>query len=181
MMKKTLLLVPMLLVGCSSNQTEKMNELQRYVAHQKVTQKANELPPLPQVEQYSIDSLDLQKLRNPFMTPAQLRLMGNAQESQNEAQSNEFMPDFTRQKTEAEMLPLSTMRYVGVIQQGNGFWGIVRSNANGETYRVRVGDYLGQDFGRVVFIDNEKLIVDERVLSVNGIWTPRETILKMQD
>lgn len=182
MYKYLFLCCSLVLVGCSSsNGSDRMTAVKRYIAQQQATQAPNQLSPLPQVEQYSIDGIDIHELRNPFMTLAQLRMVRADQIVNTATQNDAFVPDFTRERSEAEKMPLSSMRYTGMIQQGGGFWAIVRSGANGETYRVRVGDFLGEDYGKVIEINDKEMIIDERILSASGTWMPRETILRIQE
>ena len=48
-------------------------------------------------------------------------------------------------------------------------------------HRVRVGGHLGQDFGRVLAISTEQLLVQELVLAPTGEWQSRQINLPLKE
>ena len=48
-------------------------------------------------------------------------------------------------------------------------------------YQVRLGSHLGQNFGRVVDINDRGLNLRELVQDTLGKWTERQTILALQE
>ena len=48
-------------------------------------------------------------------------------------------------------------------------------------YRVRLGQRLGQDFGKVLAVQSDQLVVQELALSPTGEWQTREVRLPLQE
>jgi type IV pilus assembly protein PilP len=47
-------------------------------------------------------------------------------------------------------------------------------------YRVRVGGHLGQDFGKVLAVQADQVVVQELALTPTGEWVTREVRLPLQ-
>jgi type IV pilus assembly protein PilP len=47
-------------------------------------------------------------------------------------------------------------------------------------HRVPVGSYLGQDFGKVLAVEPDQLVVQELALTPTGEWQTREVRLPLQ-
>ncbi len=47
-------------------------------------------------------------------------------------------------------------------------------------HRVPVGGYLGQDFGKVLAVEPDQLVVQELALTPTGEWQTREVRLPLQ-
>jgi type IV pilus assembly protein PilP len=48
-------------------------------------------------------------------------------------------------------------------------------------YRVRLGQRLGQDFGKVLAVQPDQLLVQELALTAGGEWQTREVRLPLQE
>jgi type IV pilus assembly protein PilOP len=96
-------------------------------------------------------------------------------------------PELQRPRTPLEALPRERLRYVGQISQAGVQQALLRaSEASGVAmhapiYRVSVGDYVGQDFGRVQTIAPDQLILRELVRDAHGVWQPRDVTLPLED
>lgn len=82
-------------------------------------------------------------------------------------------------------LELSDIRYIGSLQRGDEgpVFGIVQTVAN-ELHRVRLGDRLGRDQGRVTEIRHGYIKLEERVrecVDASGRWHRRVNYLPLQD
>ena len=93
-------------------------------------------------------------------------------------------PNFDRRKQELEAYPLESLRFVGLIRNNKILYAVIMANAR--VYRVKVGDYMGQSFGRIGEIqassglDEGKLILKELVQDSSGDWVEREAALELQ-
>jgi type IV pilus assembly protein PilP len=47
-------------------------------------------------------------------------------------------------------------------------------------HRVRVGSHLGQDFGKVLAVQSDQLLVQELTLTPTGEWQTREVRLPLK-
>lgn len=81
--------------------------------------------------------------------------------------------------------PLESIRLVGTIQVGNELRAVVASERE-PVRQVRIGDYLGQNNGRITAIepatgDSEGRIVLKEVVLDKGVWIERDTQLPPLD
>lgn len=87
-------------------------------------------------------------------------------EHQTEAKKSE-----ERTKELLELYSLDCLRVVGVIQTNAMIWGLIRDNA-GNIHRVKVGDYLGQNEGKIENITQNGIEILETVFKDS--LTPEE-------
>lgn len=85
-------------------------------------------------------------------------------------------PDFTRHRQELEEFPLESMKMVGYLHRGNAGYAIIKSS-EGKLHRVKVGNYLGMNFGQIISITESEVKIKEMVQDGAGDWTERESSL----
>lgn len=96
-------------------------------------------------------------------------------------------PELQRTRTHLEALPRERLRYVGQISREGVHHALLRlSEATGAAahapiYRVAVGDYVGQGFGRVQTIAEDKLTLRELARDAQGVWQPRYVTLLLEE
>jgi type IV pilus assembly protein PilP len=93
--------------------------------------------------------------------------------------SNALMPDLQRPREALEAYPLDVMKMVGNLRQGPSTVALLQIES--QVHQVRVGNYLGQNFGRVVRISDGELGLKERVQDAAGDWVERDTSLRLQE
>ena len=76
-----------------------------------------------------------------------------------------------------ENFSLESLRYVGSIKRGGQVSAFVE--AGGHTYTVRVGNYLGQNYGQITAITPDKLILSEVTEDSYGAWQRRTAELEL--
>ena len=84
-----------------------------------------------------------------------------------------------RRKEPLEALPLDTMVMVGLLDRRGQKVALVR--ANNLLYQVRVGNYLGQNYGRILGITEGEIKLREIVQDAAGEWIERMTSLELQE
>lgn len=87
--------------------------------------------------------------------------------------------EMARHKEVLESFPLASMVMVGSLQRGGQPVALVQ--AGGALHQVRVGHYLGQNYGRVTRITEHDIALREMVPDTAGGWTQRMTRLAMQE
>jgi type IV pilus assembly protein PilP len=92
--------------------------------------------------------------------------------------SGGLAPDTSRRREPLEAFPLDNLRMVGNLRQGSAHVALLQAEA--ALYQVRVGNYLGQNFGRVMRISDSEVAVREIVQDAAGDWVERETALQLQ-
>lgn len=134
------------------------------------------VPPLPEVKPFPIVSYDAGDIVDPFR-PSKI-------EPERKQGGGGAKPDFDRRREELEKYPLETLKFVGLLRQGKLLYAVIV--ADKKIYRVKIGNYMGQDYGMVTDIqtspalDEGKLILRELVQDPTGDWVERETVLEMQ-
>ena len=92
-------------------------------------------------------------------------------------QSGINAPNPDRPKEILENFSLESLRYVGSIKRGGQVSAFVE--AGGHTYTVRVGNYLGQNYGQITAITPDKLILSEVTEDSYGAWQRRTAELEL--
>jgi len=109
-------------------------------------------------------------LTDPF-APGNLRPLSAA------AGSNGPRPDMNRRKEALEDYPLDALKMVGTLaHKKNRRWAVVQA-PDGSVHRAQVGNFLGQNFGKVVKITDEKIDLVELISGSSGEWIEREASL----
>ncbi len=88
-------------------------------------------------------------------------------------------PDGARKREALEEYPLENFQLYGVLKKGGQTHGVV--SVDGKTHQVRVGQYLGQSYGRIVRITENEMVLRELVQEGAGEWKERMSTLKMQE
>jgi Tfp pilus assembly protein PilP len=98
-------------------------------------------------------------------------------------------PELLRPRDVLETFPRERLQYVGQITAGAELQALIKvlpasgpkSDATyAPVYRVRVGEHLGQDFGHVLSVQTDQLVVQELALTPTGEWLTREVRLPLQ-
>ncbi|HQR86631.1 MAG: hypothetical protein B7Y59_04655 [Burkholderiales bacterium 35-55-47] len=99
-------------------------------------------------------------------------------------------PELLRPRDWLETFPRERLQYVGQIGSGAELEALVKvlppttdkkDTALSSVHRVRVGSHLGQDFGKVVAVQTDQLVVQELALTPTGEWQTREVRLPLQE
>jgi type IV pilus assembly protein PilP len=87
--------------------------------------------------------------------------------------------ELNRRKEPLEAYPLDSMSMVGSVAQGPQPFALLR--VDNLLYQVKVGDYLGQNYGRVVRIAETDVTIREIVQDAAGEWIERQANLLLQE
>jgi type IV pilus assembly protein PilP len=131
------------------------------------------VPPLPVVKPYEPVPYKAFDLPDPF-SPAKIELVTKAAST-----GGGLKPDLNRPKEPLEAFPLESVKVVGMLQQGKLAYALVRADAS--VYRVKVGSYLGQNFGLITGITDAQVQLRELVQDASGDWTERVSTLQLQE
>ena len=131
------------------------------------------IQPLPVVKPYEPVPYQAFDLPDPF-GPAKIELaVGAAAKSGGGANA----PDTTRPKEPLEAYPLETLKMVGTLSQKGVNYALVKADSG--LYRVKVGNYLGQNFGIITAITENQIDLKELVQDASGDWTERKIALQL--
>jgi len=127
------------------------------------------LEPLPQMKPYEPFTYNAFDLPDPFK-PRKIE--------PGRGGSGKLAPDLARRKEPLEAFPLESLNMVGSMQQGKAVYGLVRTPQK-DVYQVKVGNYMGQDYGVVTAIGDAEIRLKELVQDSAGDWTERSSTLQL--
>lgn len=131
------------------------------------------IEPLPKFQPYEAFTYSAAALRSPFQPPVKVDI------AQQQKGSKDVKPDETRVKQFLEGFNIETFEMVGTLARDGGAYGLVRGA--GGVHRVKVGDYLGRNHGRIVAVDETKIDVIEIVPDGEGGWLERPRSLTLKE
>lgn len=141
-------LLSMLLGGCGAD----VSDLQEYIADVK-QRSGGRIEPLPQIKPYETFRYRADNRRSPFVPEARQADTGK---------STGPAPIENRNKEYLEQFPLDTLSMVGTLAREGKTYGLVQT-ADGLVHRVVPGNYVGQNDGRIMVIDEGSIQVEELV------------------
>jgi len=166
------LLASMVLGGCNSGNVK---DLQSYVAEVK-SQQRSKIEPLPEFAPYETYLYSASNERDPFTPPSNSQPNELAAKSSN----NGLKPDFNRPREPLESEPLDSLRMVGILDKAGAAYGLVRSS-DSTIHRVRPGNYIGQNYGKITQITESEISVTEIIPDGLGGWMERQAFLALSD
>jgi type IV pilus assembly protein PilP len=89
-------------------------------------------------------------------------------------------PDLNRRREPLEAYPLESLKMVGTLEQKKQTYGLVKAPDN-TLFRVRAGNYLGQNFGRVIDISESAIKLKELTQDGAGNWEEKDQMLLLQE
>lgn len=148
------------------------SDLQSYMDEVRARPKG-EIEPLPKFQPYESFAYSAAALRSPFQPPVKLEV------ADRQKGSKDIKPDETRTKQFLEGFNIESFVMVGTLANDAGSFALV--NGAGGVHRVRVGDYLGRNHGRILGIDESKIDVIEIVPDGEGGWLERPRSLSLKE
>jgi type IV pilus assembly protein PilP len=130
--------------------------------------------PLPQVRPYEPVPYTAEGQIDPFR-PERIEVAqggGNAK-----AVASKLAPDPNRPKEPLEAFPLESIQMLGTITQNQEVFALVKAGPN--LYRVKKGNYMGQNFGVVTGIDEVAINLKELIQDSGGEWVERSSSLQL--
>ncbi len=131
--------------------------------------------PLPQVKPYEPVPYTAEGQIDPFR-PERIEV---AQAGRGAPSASAALLDEQRKRPpEAlEAFPLESIQMLGTITQHKETFALVKAGPN--LYRVRKGNYMGQNFGVITAIDEAQISLKELVQDSTGDWVERVSSLQL--
>ena len=163
-----------LLAGCGSSNQE---ELQQWMAQQKA-QTRPKVQPIPEPKKFTPQAYTMATAFDPFsnqkLTQALKRESAPSKES-----AALLAPELQRRREPLEGDPLDTMAMVGsLVKQGQP---VALVKVDNLLYQVRPGNYLGQNYGKIVKVGEAEVVLREIVQDAAGEWIERTATLQLQE
>lgn len=87
--------------------------------------------------------------------------------------------ELNRRKEPLEAFPLDAMSMVGSVNRKGVPYALLKVDSL--LYQVRVGEYLGQNYGKIMKITETEVTLREIVQDAAGEWIERPTTLQLQE
>ena len=87
--------------------------------------------------------------------------------------------EINRRKEPLEAYPLDSMSMVGSVVKAGRSYALLRVDAL--LYQVKQGDYLGQNYGKIIKISETDVALREIVQDAAGEWVERNSALQLQE
>ena len=136
---------------------------------------ATKVEPLPQVKPYEPVPYKAYEEIDPFRG-SRIEVAASAGAM---ASATGIKPDLNRPKEPLEAFPLESLRMVGTLQQNKETYGLIRAGTN--LFRVKKGNYMGQNFGVITAIADTEITLKELVQDGGGDWIERASALQLQE
>lgn len=177
-LQKSALLVLMLSVlstitGCFGS---KDDELQQWM----VAQKGNtpvRVKPIAEPKKFIPQAYTQISAMEPFNNQKLLQAL-RRDSSQSAANLALISPELARRKETLESFPLDTVAMVGSLNKNNALVGLLRVDKL--LYQVKVGNYIGQNYGRITKITDSEIVLREIAQDAAGEWIERKVNLQLQ-
>lgn len=92
-----------------------------------------------------------------------------------------LQPNLSRPKEPMEAYPLESLKYVGMLSKNKLTYALLKTPDN-SVQQVKVGNYIGQNFGRVTQITDNEVMLNEIVQDeLSGDWVERVSNLTLQE
>lgn len=134
------------------------------------------IPPLPEVKPYEPAVYQAEILTDPFK-PARIEPEGKKRRT-----SGKLQPDFEARELRnnpLERYPLESLSMIGYLKIGNMPYAVVQMDQL--VKQVKIGEYIGQDFGIVTQVSDTEVTVRELIQDSAGDWSERTSTLLLQE
>ncbi|MDP1741909.1 MAG: pilus assembly protein PilP [Polaromonas sp.] len=162
------------LAACGSGEQA---ELQQWMTEQRAQTKAR-IEPLPEPTKFSPQAYTQEGAIEPFSSQ---KLTQALSRDSNKATANAALiaPELNRRKEALEAMPLDAVSMVGsLVKQGQP---VALVRVDNLLYQVRVGNYLGQNYGRITKISETEVALREIVQDAGGEWLERAVTIQLQE
>lgn len=170
MRKITIVSLTFLLTGCVSND---ISDLEAQVS-EIMARPGGEIEPLPEIkpyEAYAYQSLE-QGAPDPF-EPFYIEQQKVVQQEEDAGLTEEMEREIkNRNREELEGYELDSLQMVGTLDSEAEQWGIIKS-PDGTVHRVKVGNYMGRNIGKITNIFEDKIELREIIKNSQGRWEER--------
>jgi type IV pilus assembly protein PilP len=160
------------LSGCG----DRMGDLRQYTNEVKA-RKGGHIEPIPQIKPFEVYTYSDQDARSPFVQGSEAPTQ---QTTGKGATVAGLHPDFNRNHEYLEQFPLDGLKMVGTLTLSGTLYGLVRDSDN-ILHRVTVGNYLGQNYGKILSITDSDIKLHEMVPDGQGGWSERITDVTLSE
>jgi len=162
------------LSGCGSSGDD---ELRQWMSELRATTKPK-VTPLTEPKQFLPQTYAMASGVEPFNS---IKLTQALRRESTQTASNAALiaPEMARRKEPLESYPLDVMAMVGSLDKKGAPTALLK--VDNLLYQVRVGNYIGQNYGRITKITENTIQLREIVQDATGDWIERAVSLDLQE
>jgi type IV pilus assembly protein PilP len=160
--------------GCGASGQE---EIEQWMRDERAATKPH-VTPIPEPKKFTPQAYTQEASTDPFSSVklTQALKRESAQSSSNAAL---VAPELARRKEPLEAYPLDAMKMVGsLIKEGQP---VALLRVDNLLYQVKPGNYLGQNYGKILKVSETEIVLREIVQDAAGEWTERTATLQLQE
>ncbi|OAM53271.1 pilus assembly protein PilP [Methylovorus sp. MM2] len=159
--------VSLFLASCGSNNRDDLDQFISNAAQDMSVK----IEPLPEVKPYvSFEYNADGALNNPFKSRKAQSTGGGG-----------IQPNLGRPKEPLEAFPLESLKYVGLLSKEKLQYALIKTPDN-NVQQIKIGNYLGQNFGMVADITENEVVVKEIIQDdLSGDWVERTSRINLQE
>jgi type IV pilus assembly protein PilP len=160
--------------ACSSGDHE---DLKHWMAENSKDLRGN-LPKLPEVKPYQPVPYDVEGIVDPFKSS---KLEPDSKNRQGAGQGGAFQPDFEARDLRNSLLekyPVESLKMIGYLNINRRPIAVIQ--VEDKVKQIKVGEYLGLDFGMVTNITDKEVVMRELIQDSAGDWSERTSSLYLQ-
>ncbi len=169
-----LLAVAVLLAACGASGED---ELRQWMTEQK-SQTRPRIAPISEPKQFLPASYDQVATMEPFSNQKLTQAL-RRESTQAAVNGALIAPELARRREALESFPLESMTLVGSMTRSGQPVALLK--VENLLYQVRPGNYLGQNYGRVIKIAETEVTLREIVQDATGEWIERTATLQLQE
>jgi type IV pilus assembly protein PilP len=129
------------------------------------------IPPLPAIKHFPVVAYEAADLVDPYSA--------SKIEPERKAGGGGIKPDLDRRKEPLEAYPLESLNMVGTIIKGKMVHALIKADKN--LHQVKIGNYMGQNFGIITDINENEVKLKELVPDSLGDYAERTSTLQLQE
>ncbi|MBD3640197.1 pilus assembly protein PilP [Marinobacter sp.] len=162
-----------LLTACT--QESGFSDLDQFMAETRAKPRGH-VEPLPEFKAYEAFTYSAADRRAPFEPPVDVQLT-----MVDDQPVSDVEPDLDRPREVLENFDLKELSMVGTLQGPTGnLFALIRDSSGG-IHRVRSGNYMGQNYGRIVGVSETRIELIEIVPNGSGGWVERPRSLSLDE
>ena len=136
------------------------------------------IPKLPEVKPYQPVPYDVEGILDPFKAS---KIEPESKNRQGQGKGGAFQPDFEARDLRNSLLekyPVESLKMIGYLNVNRRPIAVIQ--VEDKVKQVKVGDYVGLDFGMVTQITDKEVVMRELIQDSAGDWSERTSSLYLQ-
>ena len=166
--------VAVVISGCGSSGDD---DLRQWMTDLRATTKPR-VTPLTEPKQFLPEAYAMESGLEPFNS-VKLTQALRRESTQSASNAALIAPEMARRKEPLEAYPLDVMAMVGSLDKKGTPTALLKVDKL--LYQVKIGNYLGQNYGKIIKISEGAIQLREIVQDATGDWVERMTSLDLQE